>query len=457
MDHLNRITPCDKSGNDTKILIKKLSEPQNIPSAIFENITSNISSNISANKKIDSKKLEEYLDICKCIFCDKEFTRRDSVLYHIKHNCKKVKEINENDKQFDKMKNENKRLISSEIILKEENKYLKDIINDLIKKKKNLMNDIILKKDDESNSDSEINTNDIIKINPDRTIETINKDFDYDDNTFNYIIVKNKIYFDATDIIEYLKYDNIEEILKKNIRDKYKFTLDKLLNLNNKDNKIYISEIAICKLIYDSDKDDTEEFQDYIFDELIPSIQNKYFYKKSYRLFLETNFMKGFFDDNDICDYDELCVIYIGIIGLYNGEFLLKFGESTRVFDRDYKEHKKTFGEQFKMIFVLETDNNRKVEKLFKKAIKSKGLDLKLNFNGKPRNELFATNDDFSLDDAISLMKKLVLLNPTKSHKEKDSIIEKLKQKNDDCKEKEKTKQLELQLEILKMQEKLQK
>jgi hypothetical protein len=33
--------------------------------------------------------------MCKCIYCQKEFTRKDSVMYHIKNNCKKVKEIEE--------------------------------------------------------------------------------------------------------------------------------------------------------------------------------------------------------------------------------------------------------------------------------------------------------------------------------------------------------------------------
>jgi hypothetical protein len=63
--------------------------------------------NIENNNIIDAKKLKEYLNECKCIYCDKEFTRKDNVLYHMKHNCKKVKEIEDKkQKIFMKLKEE---------------------------------------------------------------------------------------------------------------------------------------------------------------------------------------------------------------------------------------------------------------------------------------------------------------------------------------------------------------
>ncbi len=37
--------------------------------------------------------MKQFLDEHKCIYCDKQFTATNSVLYHIKNSCKKVKEI----------------------------------------------------------------------------------------------------------------------------------------------------------------------------------------------------------------------------------------------------------------------------------------------------------------------------------------------------------------------------
>jgi hypothetical protein len=44
--------------------------------------------------KIDAKTIRKYLDEFKCAYCKKQFTQKCSVLYHIKNNCKEVKEIN---------------------------------------------------------------------------------------------------------------------------------------------------------------------------------------------------------------------------------------------------------------------------------------------------------------------------------------------------------------------------
>ena len=104
-----------------------------------------------------------------------------------------------------------------------------------------------------------------------------------------------------------------------------------------------------------------------------------------------------------------------------------------------------SIGNQFKICFATETDNYEKVEDLFKKNIIAKGLNVKLQFGGKQRIELFTTSDDFSLDDAINLMKELAENNQLESTKNLKGEIKKLKYKqdNDILIEKEKTKQEE--------------
>ncbi len=81
--HLNKQNPCD---NDIRVI-----EP-NAKTINANNI------NNPKNRLITTKMLHEYLNQSKCVYCEKQFSRKDSALYHINHNCKKVKEI-ENKKQ----------------------------------------------------------------------------------------------------------------------------------------------------------------------------------------------------------------------------------------------------------------------------------------------------------------------------------------------------------------------
>jgi hypothetical protein len=101
------------------------------------------------SKKIDGKLIKQFLDECKCGYCGKEFARKDNVIYHIKNNCKKVKEIEEERNQiFMQLKEEEekiqkiKKLEEEQKLLKEENKKNKEetlhLKKDLDKLKKEL-------------------------------------------------------------------------------------------------------------------------------------------------------------------------------------------------------------------------------------------------------------------------------------------------------------------------------
>jgi hypothetical protein len=100
-DHLNKKNACDS-------LCKK--ENTQIKSFIFREP-------IKVNAEIMKKKLDE----CKCAYCDKQFTRKNNVIQHIKNNCKVIKQMNnEKDKILNRLIEENQKL-------KEENeKYQKN-------------------------------------------------------------------------------------------------------------------------------------------------------------------------------------------------------------------------------------------------------------------------------------------------------------------------------------------
>ena len=79
-------------------------------------------------------------------------------------------------------------------------------------------------------------------------------------------------------------------------------------------------------------------------------------------LILDTSFCKSFYNDNDISDFYQKNVCYLGVIGTYNGKIIIKFGKSCNMFKRDHQQHQKIFGAQFKIIHIVHTDNNMIVE-----------------------------------------------------------------------------------------------
>jgi hypothetical protein len=110
-NHLNKKIPCYLN------IAKNNKEHENI---------------LHNNKiKVDSKILKEHLDECRCVYCGKEFARKDCVMKHIENSCKKVKEI-EYEKHiiFTKLKE----LEENNKKLTEENKKLYTVVENLEKK-----------------------------------------------------------------------------------------------------------------------------------------------------------------------------------------------------------------------------------------------------------------------------------------------------------------------------------
>jgi len=216
----------------------------------------------------------------------------------------------------------------------------------------------------------------------------------------------------------------------------------------NEKNTIYITEAGLYELIMSSKKEEAKQFKKFITKELLPSLRKNGSYNLEPKVVTDTSFISCFYDENNICDYVDCNVVYLGVIGLLDGGLLLKYGLSSRIYDRDYIEHKATFGNQFKIIHIIKTDNNEKVEKLFEQTIKSKNLHKKLYFSGKMREELFITNSDSTVEKAKDLLLQIALDNPTKEIKDRDDKIKVLEFTNENALsiEKEKTKQRELEL-----------
>jgi hypothetical protein len=69
------------------------------------------------------------------------------------------------------------------------------------------------------------------------------------------------------------------------------------------------------------------------------------------------------------------------------------------------------------------------VEEIFKQAIKAKGLDRKLIFNGKEMIELLVTKETFQMDNVIYLMTSIAEKYQLPIVKEKNNKIQELEYK----------------------------
>ena len=363
-----------------------------------------------------------------------------------------------------------------------------------IKNNVDAKNDVIVKDNDEI----------IEKTLAEEAIEYANSIFKFAQKEFAYVYDKEQqmLYFKGKEIAEYLGFKNTNKCIGDHVSkdDKIKFSdllkkmghnkvsplekfkgnetlpLEKskgsqplpLENLKgNEKNTIYITEFGLYDLILNIRTEESLKFKDFIRKELLPSVrktgtytlptQMKSYQKKKPTLFdilYNTNSIKSFYDEIQMHKYFDVCVVYLGVIGIYtDGEitgYIIKFGFSNDLGRRDLKEHQATFGKQFKIICAIQTDNGMKVESEFKKAIKMKDIDLELIFNGKLRKELCFTTSETTIKDLIKMMEEFVVEYPTKATRERDEKIKQLEYYNINALaiEQEKTKQLELQYKL---------
>jgi prophage antirepressor-like protein len=269
------------------------------------------------------------------------------------------------------------------------------------------------------------------------SIDFENNQFKYANKKFSFVkIDDNEIYFRAKDIADFLEHNNTNQAIMLYISDDEKISLEILskfrgmenrpANLDDK-NSVYISEVGLYELIFSSKKKQAKNFKKFVAKELLPILHKSDFCGLSNKVNLYTLGYKSIFDDsNNLSKFNEKRVVYIGVIGIFENSVLCKFGTTSDIFRRFYIEHIVTFGNQFKIIYIAETDNNDEVEKYFKKEIAILNLNKKLMFNGKMRTELFIAGTNFTTDDAINLMDDLIKKYPLESNQIRDEKIKEL-------------------------------
>ncbi len=112
--------------------------------------------------------------------------------------------------------------------------------------------------------------------------DAINNSFVYGNNKVRMFIIDDEMWFCGKDVADILEYKNTKKAIE-NVRSKNKKTLEELLNISkrrpqrpligNEKSSIYIDEPGLYALILKSRMEAAEQFQDWIADELLPSIR----------------------------------------------------------------------------------------------------------------------------------------------------------------------------------------
>lgn len=232
---------------------------------------------------------------------------------------------------------------------------------------------------------------------------------------------ENTLWFKGNDITKILGYSDPKKAIQQHIKKNYKSTYTEILaragdngapplsslSYNDK-NTMFINESGLYKLIFKSQLPLAEKFQEWIQDDVLPSIRKNGSYSIQNDPLLVENY---FWSQNLITEYNNKNVIYMAYIGIHNNEQLFKFGISEQISVREFDQHKKNFDE-FKMVAIELCDNKRIVENKFKEIIKSLGIIRKITIGKQNHTEIFTVTPQFSLAKLIEILKECVINNP---------------------------------------------
>ena len=115
-------------------------------------------------------------------------------------------------------------------------------------------------------------------------IDLVNNKCIFNDNELYMLIDKdNNPWFKGKDIAKILEYENSNEALKYHVKDKYKVQLNEIKKGSNllpsHPHTIFINEAGLYQLIMKSKMNKADEFQDWVFEEVLPSIRKYGIYK----------------------------------------------------------------------------------------------------------------------------------------------------------------------------------
>lgn len=119
-----------------------------------------------------------------------------------------------------------------------------------------------------------------------------------------------------------------------------------------------------------------------------------------------------FYKAHDLYKFDNKNVVYMAYVGNIDGEDIFKYGKTSKLYDREFKAHRKTF-DRFDMHTVKITDNKDIVEEIFEKELLIRNIHRTITINSKRQTELFTTSGEYNLEYVTNLLTRIVKDNPS--------------------------------------------
>lgn len=296
----------------------------------------------------------------------------------------------------------------------------------------------------------------------------------YNFNSMNITILRHEqeIWFKGKEVATILGFENTNQAIRQHVDndDKksylfFKSLIDKngdILEISPKkindiidiaDKKqidpqtIFINQYGLFDLCMGCTLPTGKEFKRWIIREVLPQIFKYGTYSTN-----QANFdlsIQSVYNEVNISKYTGVNVFYIGYVGFHNNEHNFKYGFTIDIYRRDYKEHRKTYGENFTIIMIKETDSKEIVETAFSHELRVRHLHRTLTLEHKTKNgakkvihdELFTVNHLISIEQIKKIVEEIIIDNSSNLNKLKSTEITELKH------------QLEMkQLEIEKLQ-----
>lgn len=125
-------------------------------------------------------------------------------------------------------------------------------------------------------------------------MESLTKVFNYSGNKVRTVLQGEEVWFVAKDVCEVLEIKRVDSALRR-LNEKQKDT-QFVSTLGGRQSLSVVNESGLYKLIFRSNKDEAEKFQDWVTDEVLPTIRKTGGYVNSADRMVETYF--GALDDN---------------------------------------------------------------------------------------------------------------------------------------------------------------
>lgn len=277
------------------------------------------------------------------------------------------------------------------------------------------------------------------KDDPNNKLNIINPKehiFQYAGNKFTAIYVEKEndwdVWLKGKEVAQFLGYIDPAQSISEHVHNKNKMQYDKLCETlgmvrdtipKNIDKKTkFINLSGFFNLIHASTKPIAKEIKSWCDNEVLPSLMKTGEYSMIPKIRLPK-----FYEEHSISEYFSKSCMYIGYIGAYklliDGEYkwyhLFKYGLSRKMFERDYKQHRKTYN-KFEIVYISEADNSEMIEELFEADLKIRNIHKEMVVGGKNRTELFFVNDTYTIESMIAHMDNLIKNNPSPKIKEKN-------------------------------------